>query len=275
MDNIEDCYKLFYKIWNTDYLPLIAGRQKWHQEAENLKENDIVFFKLRDSVLSTKWVLGKVEFVMTSKDNKVRKVGVSYKQVNEEGEGEINVVERPVRDCVKLFHIDDTTLLDDLKAVREAATKILDEQKVVSEKELNTMMDKDIITIEDDDVSESDEKQIPNKNRRKKKTEVENLKIEGWKEPKEKRRSTLLNAGPSQALPHFEMVSFGIIPPQSSQEQLVDDEPHNDGDPSLDSDHEKEEQRGVPGHESVVNWEMTFGTEENCDLDINVPFYLL
>ena len=177
---------------DTDYVPFIAGRQKWHQEAENLKEIDVVYFKLRESVLSTKWVLGKVEFVMISKDNKVRKVGISYKQVNEEGEGKINVVERPARDCVsvKLVHIEYTTLLDDLKAVRKAATKILDEQKVVSEEELNKLINKDIITIEDDEVSKSEEKQIPNQNRKKKKSEVENLKIDGWEEPKDRRRST-------------------------------------------------------------------------------------
>ena len=49
-----------------------------------MKEIDVVYFKLRESVLSTKWVLGKVEFVMISKDNKVRKVGISYKQVRRE-----------------------------------------------------------------------------------------------------------------------------------------------------------------------------------------------
>ena len=120
MDDIEECYKLFYKVWNTDYIPLIAGRQKWHLEAENLRENDVGYFKLRESAISTKWVLGKVEFVVMSKDNKVRKVGISYKQTNDEGEGEINVIERPARECVKLFNIEDSTLLDDMKAVREA-----------------------------------------------------------------------------------------------------------------------------------------------------------
>ena len=67
--------------------------------------------------------------MVLSKDKKVRKIGVSYKQTNEEGEGEINVVERPARECVKLFNIEDTTLLDDIKAVREAAKQILDEKE--------------------------------------------------------------------------------------------------------------------------------------------------
>ena len=29
---IEDAYKLWYKIWNVDYISLIAQRQKWHAE---------------------------------------------------------------------------------------------------------------------------------------------------------------------------------------------------------------------------------------------------
>ena len=69
------------------------------------------------------------------------------------------------------------------------------------------------------------------------------------------------------------MVSLGIIP-QSYQDPLVDDEPHHDGEHSQNRDHEGE-QRADPGHGGVVDWEMTFGTAEDYNLDINVPFYLL
>ena len=31
MSNIEDIYKLWYSIWNVDYIPLIAQRQKWQR----------------------------------------------------------------------------------------------------------------------------------------------------------------------------------------------------------------------------------------------------
>ena len=70
------------------------------------------------------------------------------------------------------------------------------------------------------------------------------------------------------------MISLGIIP-QSYQDPLVDDEPQHDEDHSQDSDHEEGEQRVDPGHGGVVDWEMTFGTDEDNDLDINVPFCLL
>ena len=35
------------------------------------------------------------------------------------------VVERPVRECVKLLNLEDTTLFDDIRAVREASREIL------------------------------------------------------------------------------------------------------------------------------------------------------
>ena len=60
MTRVEEAYKLFFRVWNTDYVPLISRRQKWHSESENLVPGDIVYFKLKDSVLSAKWVIGKI-----------------------------------------------------------------------------------------------------------------------------------------------------------------------------------------------------------------------
>lgn len=132
MDDVERKYNLFYKIWNEDYIPLIADRQKWHFEADNLKENDLLYFKITDSKLSSVWKIGKVEYIIMGEDNMVRKVGISYKQINIDTlDGEINVVERPVRECVRLFNIEDTSLLDDIQAVRVAAEKLLDESNIV------------------------------------------------------------------------------------------------------------------------------------------------
>ena len=127
---VEDAYRTFFKVWNDDYVPLIANRQKWHDSDENLSENDVVFFKLRDSPLSARWLIGKVEGVTFSKDGKVRKVDVGYKYDTENGSREFRVVERPARECVKIWNVEDTTLLDDIRAVREASQKILGNNQV-------------------------------------------------------------------------------------------------------------------------------------------------
>ena len=132
-------------------------------------------------------------------DNMVRKVGISYKQINIDTlDGEINVVERPVRECVRLFNIEDTSLLDDIQAVRVAAGKLLDESNIVpiseicedNEKNQENMKnpDEENPSAVDDMPKILDKKKFAEKKRRTRKTEIENLKIENWKEPTETRR---------------------------------------------------------------------------------------
>merc|ERR1712179_68262 len=97
-----------------------------------------------DSALSSKWHIGKVEYVLPSRDRKARKVGISYKHDTEDGSRKMSIVDRPVRQVVKLCDIEDTSLLDDIAAVRNAAKKIIDDRKVVTPKEVE-----EIITIKD------------------------------------------------------------------------------------------------------------------------------
>ena len=136
MTKIEDAYQLWYRVWNVDYVPLIAQRQKWHFEQDNLKENDIVYFKLKDSAISSEWHIGKVEFVVPSKDENVREIGISYKYDTEEGVRKFSVVTRPIREVVRIMNIDDTTLLDDIRSVQKEAKRIFDTKKIVSGEEL-------------------------------------------------------------------------------------------------------------------------------------------
>ena len=88
-------------------------RQKWNQEEENLKENDIVYFKLTDSKLSADWRFGTIEYAITGRDGNVRSVGISYKTMienekkvfNEDFEWKNSLVERPARAVFKLTNI--------------------------------------------------------------------------------------------------------------------------------------------------------------------------
>ena len=125
MTRVEEAYKLFFRVWNTDYVPLKSRRQKWHSESDNLVPGDIVYFKLKDSVLSAKWVIGKIEDVVMSKDGKVRRLIIGYKFDTEQGDRLFRTVERPVRECVKLMNIEDTSLFEDIAEVRLASEKIL------------------------------------------------------------------------------------------------------------------------------------------------------
>ena len=122
---VESAYRVFYKVWNDAYVPLMAKPQRWFQGDDDLRIDDIVYFKLRDSVLASTWLIGKIEDIIKSKDGKVRRVLVGYRFNTEDGVREFKVVERPVRECVRLMNIEDTTLMEDIKSVREASQAVL------------------------------------------------------------------------------------------------------------------------------------------------------
>ena len=64
--------------------------------------------------MGQKWTIGKVEYVEVSRDGKVRTVGVSYKYDTENDGRKFSTVQRPVREIVRLFNIEDTFLLEDI-----------------------------------------------------------------------------------------------------------------------------------------------------------------
>ena len=132
MHKIKEVYELWYRIWCNEYIPIISQRQKWFKDEEDLKESDIVYFKLTDSPFSPSWQVGKVEYTIVSKDKKVRTVGVSYKHDTESGKKEFRIVERPVRQMIKLMNIEDTTLIEDIRKVHESAKRKIREQKLVN-----------------------------------------------------------------------------------------------------------------------------------------------
>ena len=132
MDNIQQKYETWYHVWNEQYLPLVMDRQKWHFRRENLCPGDIVYFKLRESKMSATWRIGKVEEVKIGKDGYVRQAVIAYKDTTGEDASDWmhRTVERPVRNIVKLFHIEDTTLMDELQAIHKLSKKLLEQEKI-------------------------------------------------------------------------------------------------------------------------------------------------
>lgn len=134
MGKIDEIYQVWYSIWARDYVPLIMRREKWEQESENLQEEDIVWFKLRESPMSAEWRLGKVESVTVGRDKKVREALVAYRNMEESvGGGDKGgwrhmTVLRPVRNIIKLYSIEDTTLMEDMEDVRKVCERVQKEE---------------------------------------------------------------------------------------------------------------------------------------------------
>ena len=183
LDNIDAKYTTWYHLWNTDYVPLLLDRQKWHLSIENLKTNDVVYFKLTESEMSSKWRFGIVEKVEMGRDGCVRVVTVAYKDFSSDDSHfwSTRTVERPIRNMVKLFHLEDTCLMDDLNSVYNMAKEILDADKI-SYSEEDSSIKVPVQDVPGEFTRTNDVKAVPKSSRKKKRNEVENLEIsmKGW-----------------------------------------------------------------------------------------------
>ena len=222
MDKIFDTYSLWYKVWSITYVPQMMDIKKWHVSSPNLKVGHIVYFKVTESKVGATWRIGRVEFVKVSNDGVVRTVGIAYKT---DVTKTFTIVERPVRQVIRLFHLEDTSLIDQIKQIQEFAEQLLDEKKIVSQKELvkkatdgpqvddvaddckdklgsekikvekavqeevSIKKEEEIVNISSD--TDNDEKK-PEVKKRRRKTEVERLKIENkkFREPLGQRRNS-------------------------------------------------------------------------------------
>ena len=66
--------------------------------------------------MNSNWLLGKVESVKVGKDGYVREATITYKDASSDNVEDWlhRTVQRPVRNIVKLFHIDETSFMDDV-----------------------------------------------------------------------------------------------------------------------------------------------------------------
>ena len=201
MENIDMKYQTWYRVWNESFLPLILNRQKWHEKSENLVPGDIVYFKLTESKMSANWRTGKVENVKIGADGCVRTVSISYKDTSAENPEDWThrTVDRPVRNLVKIFHIDETLFMEDLDNCHKLVENMLKEADVKgadlpmnndkkasmkntnsdeNQLDTNTKFDVEEENLEDESDDDDKKESIPKPQARKKRSmELENLEI--------------------------------------------------------------------------------------------------
>ena len=141
MKKIEETYDVFYQVWNTTQIPKLLKLNKWYDEKENLKVGDVIYFPKEDGKVTSKWTMGVIDSVETGKDGIVRRVDVKYFNHNENFP---RFTDRSVRNMKKLFNIDDSTWLDDMKEVEKLKQSLKDDDKAESKKKV-------VNSINDDD----------------------------------------------------------------------------------------------------------------------------
>ena len=92
-------------------VPKLLKMYKWFDNKSHLQDGDIVWFKKTESELSNDWTLGKIVSITKSRDGFIRRAEVQYQNATE---NEPRVTDRAVRSLIRLYHLDDTTWLDDM-----------------------------------------------------------------------------------------------------------------------------------------------------------------
>ena len=121
MEKIEKAYEAFFRIWNETMVPKLMKLNKWYDNKGMLNVGDVVYFQKVEDDLASNWIMGMIEDVVKSKDDVVRKVSIKYQNANENTS---RCTERAARKIIKLFHIDDTTWMDDMKEVEKLKTAL-------------------------------------------------------------------------------------------------------------------------------------------------------
>ena len=75
---IENLTQEYWKRWQIHYFPSSILQQKWHVEARNLSEGDVVLVQDTNS-LRGQWKLAEVHTVEPNNDGKVRDIVLRYK----------------------------------------------------------------------------------------------------------------------------------------------------------------------------------------------------
>ena len=156
--------------------------------------------------MSENWRAGKVEDVKLGKDGCVRQVTISYTDTTSDNAEDWThrTVDRPVRNIVKISHINETSFMDDINEIHKLAVKLMNQEN--GEEDLDIKAENNVeakpidepddssLDINLENLSNEEENDDPldvknsrlpesiHKKRKKRISELENLKIEmeGW-----------------------------------------------------------------------------------------------
>ena len=134
MEKIEKGYASFFKIWNTSMIPKMMKMYKWFDSSQ-LQVDDVVWFKKSESELSNDWTVGKVIAVTKGRDGFARRAEVQYQNATET---EPRNTDRAVRSLIKLFNLEDTTWLDDMREVELLVEALKNEDENIESLNVDT-----------------------------------------------------------------------------------------------------------------------------------------
>ena len=143
LEIVETTYEGWFKIFKETVVPKLINQPKWFKVDRDLKEKDLVYFKKKDSPISSSWKIGQIDQVIASRDGLIRRVVIKYYNDKED---QPQFTDRAVRSVVKLWSIDEACIIDDLGELRRRLEKGNDDDQAEAEQARGEGMSKQTVT---------------------------------------------------------------------------------------------------------------------------------
>ncbi len=104
-------YDAWFEVWLLAHVPKLMDQPKWFRSDRDLMIGDIVLFLKQDSAICTEYRYGIVESVEHSRDGKIRKVQVRYRNHDEKTN---RYTYRSSRSLVVIHQVDEVSVLEEL-----------------------------------------------------------------------------------------------------------------------------------------------------------------
>ena len=130
LDRVQEVYESWYKVWSQSYIPKLMFKPKWWKAETDLKEEDVVLFQKKDSVLEHEWTMGRIDQLVVGRDGLARRAIVRYQNATEDFK---RTSDRSVRSLVKIFSLDDCSVEEDLEILHKHLLANVAYQKLLGE----------------------------------------------------------------------------------------------------------------------------------------------
>ena len=110
----EQLFNSWFEIWLSCHVPTLLNQQKWYKSERDLQPGDVVLFLKNESEISSTYQYGIIDRVEETRDGKVRKVHVRYRNANEDTD---RTTYRAARSLVVIRRADESSIMDELGEV--------------------------------------------------------------------------------------------------------------------------------------------------------------
>ena len=107
----EKIFNTWFENWLLSHVPKLMFHPKWFNSERDVKTGDVILFLKNDGSFNNTYHYGMIKDVEHSKDDKIRRVTIKYRNFNEDTNRETR---RAVRNIVMIHPVDETCIAQEL-----------------------------------------------------------------------------------------------------------------------------------------------------------------